>query len=94
MADHGTLPLDTDEARALRAIAQELTRAEPDLLSEPTCCGARASLPQLIEFGVYLLAIGLVAGLITASLGPLPAFVVGAGLLVAATVKAATSRPV
>ena len=90
MADHRTLPLDTDEARALRAIAQELTRAEPDLLDEPTCRGARAS---LIEFGVYLLAIGLVTGLTTACLGPLPAFIVGAGLLVAATIKAATSRP-
>ena len=93
MADHGTLPLDADEARALRAIAQELTRAEPALLAEPTGRGARASLPQLVEFGVYLLAIGLVAGLITAFLGPLPAFVVGAGLLVAATIRAATRSP-
>ena len=93
MSNHRAAPLTADEARVLRALAQDLTRCSPDLLREPGRDDP-SSRPALVELGVYLLAIGLIAGLITVSVGPLLAIVVGAALLVAATIKAATSARV
>ncbi|HEY2194295.1 MAG TPA: DUF3040 domain-containing protein [Actinomycetospora sp.] len=91
MSHHRAPPLSPDEARVLRALAQDLTRSGPDPLRDPVRRGERASRSQLVELGAYLLAIALIAALLTLSVGPLLAIVVGAGLLVAATIKAATS---
>jgi hypothetical protein len=93
MTDHQAAPLTADEARVLRAVAQDLTRSGADVLGGPDRV-VPAVRPRLVELGVYLLAIGVVASALTLSVGPLVAIVVGAGLLVPATIKAATSgRP-
>ncbi|NMO93928.1 DUF3040 domain-containing protein [Actinomycetospora sp. TBRC 11914] len=92
MSDHRAAPLSADEARVLRAVAQDLTRSGADVLRDPDS-GEPAVRPRLVELGIYLLAIGVVASALTLSVGPMIAIVVGAGLLVVATIKAATSAP-
>lgn len=89
----GTAPHARSDAEMLRSIAQDLTRTDPDLLSEP---GRRCRLrnrPDLVEFAVYLPATFVIGALVTRFASPLLAIVVGAGLLVVATIRASTRPP-
>lgn len=94
MSHHRAVPLTPAEARAFRALVQDLTRSGSECPGgEPAGRERAASRSQLVELGVYLLAIGLVVGLVLVEVGPLLAIVLGAALLVLAIVKAATAPP-
>jgi Flp pilus assembly protein TadB len=91
MSYHRAVPLTPDEARALRALLQDLTRSGSDRPGDPADRDRAASRSQLVELGVYLLAIGLVVVVVLTVVSPLLAIVLGAVLLVPAIAKAATA---
>ena len=88
--DHDARPLDVDETRRLRAIAQELTRTDPGLLRGPGRYHDSHGNRRRVGAGLSVMC--LLIGALAVTIDTLPALVTGAALLVVGTAVVASGE--